>query len=59
MGGGLALHFLRREVSHKVKGIFTMGSFLVNASKVTASPLPPHVQEIPVLMMHGIGYSIV
>ena len=53
MGGGLALHFLRRKISAKIKGIFSMGSFLVNSSGVTASPLPPHALKIPVLMMHG------
>eukprot|EP01035_Chromulina_nebulosa_P059951 gene59951-82021_t len=36
MGGGLALHFLRRKISAKIKGIFSMGSFLVNSSGVTA-----------------------
>ena len=53
MGGGLALHFLRRKISDKIKGIFSLGSFLVNSSAVTASALPPHAHAVPVLMMHG------
>ena len=53
MGGGLALNFLRRKISNKIKGIFTMGSFLVNSAAVTASPLPPQALTVPVLMMHG------
>jgi predicted esterase len=49
MGGGLALHVLRRPCLANLRGIFTMGSFLVNGSVVQKKKLTP----VPVLMMHG------
>lgn len=53
MGGGLALHFLRRNLSEKIRGIFTMGSFLVESSAVLTDSLPEKNLDLPVIMMHG------
>ena len=58
MGGGLALHCLRyKMISSKIRGIFTMGSFLVQHSAVLEMSLDNNKHKknnIPVLMMHGI-----
>jgi predicted esterase len=53
MGGGLALHVLRRPGFANLRGIFTMGSFLVNDSVVQKKKLTP----VPVLMMHGMCHN--
>lgn len=53
MGGGLALHTLRKNKPEKLRGIFTMGSFLVQESAVVTGPLGRSAQ-VPILMMHGI-----
>ena len=57
MGGGLVLHFLRKQLPNNVKGIFTMGSFLVNESAVFNSN--NNLNNIPVFMMHGMNDSLI
>lgn len=52
MGGGLALHTLRKDQPAKLRGIFTMGSFLVQESAVITGPLG-RASGVPLLMMHG------
>lgn len=54
MGGGLVLHGLRMKLSPKVRGIFTMGSFLVQRSLVLREQsLSTRSSQLPLLMMHG------
>ena len=53
MGGGLVLHGLRTQLSSKVRGLFIMGSFLVQRSLVLKEPLSLKASQLPVLMMHG------
>ena len=53
MGGGLILHYLRSQISSKVRGLFTMGSFLVQRSAVLRETLSMKASQLPVLMMHG------
>jgi len=55
MGGGLALHTLRKHYPEKLRGVFTMGSFLVQESAVVTGPLGRSAQ-VPILMMHGTNY---
>ena len=53
MGGGLALHYLRVQNSgmySQLKGIFSLGSYLMKISLVYTQPLN---NNIPVLMLHG------
>jgi len=57
MGGGLILHFLRKKLPENVKGIFTMGSFLVNGSAVFNEN--NNLNKLPVFMMHGINDSLI
>ncbi|KAF0712719.1 Aste57867_4705 [Aphanomyces stellatus] len=57
-GGCLSLHALRKDWSPKVKGIFSMGSFLVAASQVVTGPLGSGAQ-LPVVMMHGANDDLV
>lgn len=52
MGGGLALHTLRKDQPAKLRGIFSMGSFLVQESAVVTGPLG-RASKVPLLMMHG------
>jgi hypothetical protein len=52
MGGCLSLHLLRRDLPPEVKGIFSMGSFLVQQSAVVNGPLGSG-SKLPVFMMHG------
>lgn len=62
MGGGLALHCLRHKISSKIRGIFTMGSFLVQHSLVlepsviynTTTDKKQKNNNIPILMLHGM-----
>lgn len=54
MGGGLVLHCLRAQLLPiKVRGVFTMGSFLVQRSLLLKEPLSSRAAQLPVLMMHG------
>jgi predicted esterase len=63
MGGGLILHLLRHQLPPNVRGLFTMGSFVVTNSAVLTQPLYTHHASmdtssssgatIPLLMMHG------
>lgn len=55
MGGGLVLHGLRMQLSSKVRGLFTMGSFLVQRSMVLREreSLSTRSSQLPLLMMHG------
>jgi predicted esterase len=57
MGGGLALHVLRKPCFSKIRGVFTMGSFLVDSSAVQKKTLNS-LLKVPVLMMHGIYYQL-
>jgi predicted esterase len=57
MGGGLVLHFLRKNLPQNVKGIFTMGSFLVNRSAVFNEN--NNLNKLPVFMMHGKNDSLI
>lgn len=53
MGGVLALHILRKNVSPKFRGIFCIGSCLLNMSAVFVGPPLGTASKLPVLMMHG------
>lgn len=64
-GGCLSLHMIRSEViarlPQQLKGIFSLGSFLVNKSVVlqqerTLSDEGNKLLDIPILMMHGMSY---
>lgn len=61
MGGCLSLHGLRKNLHPKVRGIFSMGSFLVNKSVMfdKSAPLAPSASSMPVLMMHGTADSMI
>lgn len=52
MGGGLALHALRRNGPANLRGVFSMGSFAVNRSALVQGALGSNA-SLPVLMMHG------
>jgi predicted esterase len=52
MGGCLSLHLLRKDLPPQVKGIFTIGSFLVRDSVVLKGPLGS-ASKLPIFMMHG------
>lgn len=52
MGGGLALHALRQQGLSKLRGVFSLGSFLVHNSAVF-NVSKGHLASVPVLMMHG------
>ena len=54
MGGGLSLHALRKATPSNLRGLFSMGSFLVQSSVVNTGPLNRETSSIPVLMMHGM-----
>lgn len=59
MGGGLALCAFRKELSPKLRAVFTIGSFLVNKSAVLQGDgIAAHAQ-IPLLMMHGSSDSLI
>lgn len=58
MGGSLALHLLRKYLPANVKGIFSIGSFLVESSVVLRG-IAINASKIPVLMMHGKCDSLV
>ena len=58
MGGGLALHLLRRSLPPNLCGVFTIGSFLTsNSSLLTGND--GALATIPVLMMHGAEDQLV
>jgi predicted esterase len=52
MGGGLALHALRKGGPPNLRGIFAMGSYAVQRSTLVSGPLGTNAR-LPVLMMHG------
>lgn len=52
MGGGLSLHALRKDSPSNLRGIFSMGSFVVQQSALISGPLGSNAR-VPVLMMHG------
>lgn len=52
IGGGLALHALRRNGPSNLRGIFSMGSFAVQNSALVTQPLGTN-RQLPLLMMHG------
>ncbi len=64
MGGGCCLHFLRSGmlpplIAKKVRGMFTLGSFLVQNSAVMKADLHPRAKELPILMLHGENDSLI
>lgn len=54
MGGVLMLHVLRKNVSPKVRGLFSIGSCLLNMSEVFVGPGLGNASKLPLLMMHGM-----
>lgn len=62
MGGCLALHALRKSLPVNTRGIFSLGSFVVQSSAVVVGDLDRSASDIPLLMMHGeilaIGYTV-
>lgn len=60
MGGCCALHALRFDLHPKVRGIFTMGSFLIAKSVIFNEDMPLGKSgSLPVLMMHGTADSMI
>lgn len=60
MGGCCALHALRFDLHAKVRGIFTMGSFLIAKSVIFDEDTPlGKSRNLPVLMMHGTADSMI
>jgi predicted esterase len=64
MGGGCNLHFLRDNllphvIANKVRGMFTMGSFLVQKSAVMTQTLLSRAKDIPIVMLHGEHDSLI
>lgn len=59
MGGCLTLSLLRANLSSKVKGIFSMGSFLVESSLVNEGILSLSSSKLPIFMMHGQDDSMI
>lgn len=55
MGGGLALYLLSSPLPESVRGIFSMGSFLIEGTSLFQQPRPGGFENnrVPVLMMHG------
>jgi predicted esterase len=53
MGGGLCLHSYIYDISPKIRGIFTLGSFVVNGSEALNKPIVESMKRVPLLMMHG------
>lgn len=53
MGGCLALHALRKSLPENTRGIFSLGSFVVQSSAVVVGELDPRATTTPLLMMHG------
>ena len=59
MGGGLVLNMMQRQLPEKVRGLFCMGSFVVEASPVLQGDIHAGAKKLPVLMMHGDADSMV
>lgn len=57
MGGGLALHALRNDLSPKYKGLFAISSFLVESSAVFTQALG-NATRLPLMIMHGKKHSL-
>ena len=55
MGGSLILHLLLKYLPHSVKGIFSIGSFLIKSSSVLNAELG-RASRLPLLMMHGTAF---
>eukprot|EP00596_Hydrurales_sp_CCMP1899_P008800 CAMPEP_0119051804 /NCGR_PEP_ID=MMETSP1177-20130426/73298_1 /TAXON_ID=2985 /ORGANISM="Ochromonas sp, Strain CCMP1899" /LENGTH=354 /DNA_ID=CAMNT_0007031129 /DNA_START=113 /DNA_END=1178 /DNA_ORIENTATION=- len=62
-GGCLSLHLMRSDIamrlSHKVRGIFSMGSFLVKSSVVLKNSVDNRLANLPLIMMHGEEDSLI
>jgi predicted esterase len=62
-GGCLSLHLMRGDISDrlskKVRGIFSMGSFLVKNSVVLKKSVNDNVFNLPLFMMHGEEDSLI
>lgn len=60
MGGGLCLHLLRNEqLPSKVRGVFTIGSFVVESSRALSARYSERAKALPLLMMHGEDDSLI
>lgn len=61
MGGCCALHALRFDLHPKIRGIFSMGSFLVEKSIVFDQNLPlgDNAASLSLLLMHGNADSMI
>ncbi len=59
MGGGLALHLLRFKLPINIRGIFSIGSFIVISSILNSSTITSENKKIPLLMLHGEDDEIV
>lgn len=53
MGGALMLHMLRKDVSPKVRGLFSISSCLLNMSEVFVGSGLGSASKLPLIMMHG------
>lgn len=53
MGGGLALHLMRYCLPLNIRGIFSIGSFVIKSSILNTVSIRPENKNIPLLMMHG------
>lgn len=53
MGGGLALHLMRYCLPLNIRGIFSIGSFVIKSSILNTVNIRPENKNIPLLMMHG------
>lgn len=59
MGGCLSLYGLRKELNPKIRGIFSMGSFLIDKSVVFDKKVKLPSSSLPVFMMHGMEDSVI
>ena len=60
MGGGLCLHLLASShLPSKVRGVFTIGSFLVQSSQALSARYSERTRALPLLMMHGKDDSLI
>ena len=59
MGGGLSLNMLTGTLPDKLRGIFSLGSYCVQASAVLSKDLPEFSKSLPVLMMHGESDALI
>ena len=53
MGGCLALHLLRFKLPGNIRGIFSIGSFIIKPSILNSSTITSENKKIPLYMLHG------